>query len=233
MTREVRVLPDGDAFASAVAEEIAERNRACARIGRRFKVCLSGGETPLKVFAALKQVHLDWTNADVFWVDERAVPPESARSNYGNAWREFFQEIREARLYRIEGEGIDIDESARRYADLLEIHVPRRADRLPQFDLVLLGVGADGHVASIFPGDPEMSTTRACYARFIPQIEEWRVTLSMAAINAAECCLIIAQGKKKQQVVQAALSGGDTPIALVRPTSGTLIWMLDQDAAGV
>ncbi len=228
MTHEVQVLPDAQAVAWEAAARLAAAARQAVQARGRFTLALSGGSTPLKLFALLGMgewlVRVPWEQAHIFWADERCVPPDHPESNYGAA--------RAALLSRLPTPEAD----AHRYAHVLRRHSDLAADGMPRLDLVLLGMGADGHTASLFPRTAALRVTDApTAANHVPQLKATRLTLTFPALNAARAVLFLVTGAEKAAALARVLAGPQEPEELpaqgVRPRDGTLAWLVDAAAA--
>ncbi|HEY5982594.1 MAG TPA: 6-phosphogluconolactonase [Anaerolineales bacterium] len=219
-------------FVDAAAEAVGERGR--------FLVCLSGGTTPQGLYALLAQSpqrdSIDWTRVHAFWGDERCVPPEDLNSNYRTAADLLLSRvpIPSENIHRVRTE-LEPELAAGDYAlTLRRFAEPPYA--WPRFDLVLLGLGEDGHTASLFPGakDDYEGPTLAVRSSD-SQRPGWRVTLTPPVFNAARRILFLVHGAGKSKVVADVLYGGRRPELLpaqqIRPADGELIWMLDNAAA--
>jgi len=202
-----------------------------------FTVALSGGTTPKQLFEYLAmhgQGTVDWTKILFFWSDERCVAPDNADSNYHMAKFCLLDklEIPEEHIFRIHGEAEPIEE-AKRYSLILEENVPLR-NGLPCFDLILLGLGEDGHTASIFPGNTHLfESARYCESVKHPQTGQQRVTLTGSVINNADNVVFLVTGSGKAEIVSRVLNTAknDYPASLVSPVHGRIKWFLDQNAA--
>jgi 6-phosphogluconolactonase len=209
----------------------------------RFLLALSGGKTPEQVYHRLSSrsfaVSQDWSRTDFFFSDERCVPPDHPESNYRLADQALFRplNIPQDRIHRMRGEHPDPQAAAREYEDLLR--AVSGADRMPwpQLDLVMLGIGNDGHTASLFPGsDALQERWRWVTVGHAPSIPPTRLTLTLGVINQATVVLFLASGTSKADIVKRVLEPQQTsdrqlPAALVRPEGGRLIWLLDRAAA--
>jgi 6-phosphogluconolactonase len=213
-------------------------NKAIGARGVCF-IALSGGETPRPVYRLLGtaqlRVRVDWSGVHLFFADERVVPSTDPLSNDGMIERELISHINIPRknVHRIEGEKKPELAAAEYERQLQQIIF----DRDLQFDIIILGLGEDGHTASIFPGTEVVEEKRAlASAVFVPHLGKWRVTLTFRSINNAREILFLVSGKKKARVVQQVLQAADPPeklpATMVHPFDGTIRWMLDQDAAG-
>nr|WP_299389008.1 6-phosphogluconolactonase [Allomuricauda sp.] len=206
-----------------------------------FHVALSGGSTPKVIFDILAENFadkIDWANIHFYWGDERCVPPTDDQSNYNMTVEHLFSkvEIPEGNIHRVLGENDPISE-AMRYANLLEINLDR-VEGVPQFDLVILGMGDDGHTASIFPHEIELwHAEDHCVVATHPDSGQKRVSINGKVINTAKEVAFLVTGPSKAEKVQAILEkvkGFDAyPAALVNPKSGKLLWFMDADAASL
>jgi len=204
-----------------------------------FHVALSGGSTPKIVFDVLADNFagkVDWSKVHFYWGDERCVPPTDDESNYKMTVEHLFSKIDvpEANIHRILGE-IDPVNEALRYANLLEINLDR-VDKVPQFDLVILGMGDDGHTASIFPHEIALwDAEDHCVVATHPDSGQKRVSINGKVINTAKEVAFLVTGASKAEKVEAVIEkneGSDAyPASLVNPASGNLVWFLDEAAA--
>jgi 6-phosphogluconolactonase len=239
---ETQVVESEDALAEAAALAIVEAAVDAIAVRGRFTLVLSGGDTPRRTYARLAQTpfrdRIDWLKTRVFFGDERGVPPDHRDSNYGMAWATLLSKVPvpPASIFRIRGEGEDPETAAADYARALTEALGLRRGERPRFDLVLLGLGVDGHTASLFPGSPVLKevfrTVVAVHATAaaIPQ----RITLTLPVLNAAAEVLFLVAGPEKAKVVKAALGDQATlPAAMVRPGEGRLRWLLDRAAASL
>jgi 6-phosphogluconolactonase len=178
-----------------------------------------------------------WTDIHFFWGDERHVSPDHADSNYRMAVEAMLSKVPvpPANVHRIRGELPDADRSAREYEDAIRSCV--EGEPIPRFDLIHLGVGTDGHTASLFPGTPALEEPqRLCVANWVPRLNTHRITLTLPVLNAARAVVFIATGLEKAPIVQRVLHDSTEPVPLpaqlIRPADGELWWMLDRAAAG-
>lgn len=242
MSREVRVYSNSLLLSRALAERVANVAEKAFAARGRFVVCLAGGSTPRAAYELLTTQEytslVDWQNAYVFWGDERCVPPESPESN-ARMVRETllnFVPVPVNHIYRIHGE-MEPELAARQYDETLrEFFRHRMASALPRFDLVLLGMGSDGHTASLFPGASVLrEQTRWVAAHHVPSLDAWRITLTPPALNAAANVIFLVAGAEKAETVRSVLEGpeipGQLPAQLIKPENGSLLWLLDDHAA--
>ncbi len=214
-----------DAIAAAAAEAIAERGR--------FTIALSGGNTPRPVYQRLASAPLDWSRVHVFFGDERCVSPRDARSNYHMAKLALLDRvpIPPGNVLRMRGE--DPPEAA---ADAYSVELRRELGDDGRLDLVLLGLGHDGHTASLFPGLAAVTETRrTAMASYVEFVGMWRLSLTPVAINAARRVVFVVTGDDKADILQRVLQGPRQPVVLpaqaIRPTARPAIWLLDRVAA--
>ena len=242
MTRDVRVYPNTGLLYRAVAERfVSISERALAARGR-FVICLAGGSTPRGVYELLTTQEytsqIDWNNAYIFWGDERSVPPESVDSNARMARETLLNHVPVPvnHIYRIHGELPPVQAAEQYDRTLRDFFRNRMSIDKPRFDLVLLGMGADGHTASLFPGTSALrEQERWVVANHVPSLNTWRITLTASALNAAANILFLVAGAGKAAMVKSVLEGPDDPVSLpsqlIAPENGALIWMLDEPAA--
>jgi 6-phosphogluconolactonase len=238
---EVRIADDPASLAETAAREVVDIARAAVAARGRFTVALAGGSTPRATYRRLAQpplaARMPWDRTLVFFGDERGVTPDHEDSNYGMAHTALLAHvpIPLEHVFRIHGEGADPDAVAADYARVLAEALGVRRGEIPRFDLVLLGLGIDGHTASLFPGSPVLKETFRTVAAVhaaaasVPQ----RFTLTYPVLNAAACVIYIVAGAEKAKVVKAALADRTMglPAAMVHPSDGRLVWMLDRAAA--
>ena len=240
---EIRIADDPSALAETAAREVVAVARAAVAARGRFTIALAGGSTPRATYQRLAQPPLagemPWDRTFVFFGDERGVPPDHPESNYGMARAALLSHvpIPSRQIFRIEGEASDTDAVAADYARTLGEMFRVRRGEVPRLDLVLLGLGIDGHTASLFPGSPVLKETFRIVAAVhaaaasIPE----RITLTYPILNAAACVIYLVSGAEKAKVVRAALAdqAGGVPAAMVRPSDGRLLWILDRAAAAL
>lgn len=217
----LRVFPTPEATAQAAAEAFAQAAREAVAARGAFRVALSGGSTPKLMYRALRKLpDVPWPAVHVYFSDERSVGPDSPDSNYRLAHDELltYVPIPAGQIHRMEGERRPLEEAARAYAALL----PER------LDVVLLGMGDDGHTASLFPGTEALEATGRVAANWVPKLNTGRLTFTFPEINAASERWLLVTGSGKAEVLRAVQAGeGDYPVARVREP----VWFLDAAAA--
>lgn len=226
MSRRVEIAATAEAFRDTGATLI---ERFLGVHSRRVCVMLAGGSTPNSIYEAVATRPLPWERLHVFWGDERCVPPDDELSNYRSAREALLDRvpIPAANIHRIPGE-LAAPDAAR----TAEIELRDVVGRDP-LDLVLLGMGADGHVASLFPGAPALDEQQA---RFVPTAGPFaeRITVTLPVINSAHHVLVMVQGAAKAHTVRSVLRAVPSPAlpaTLIAPTRGDAIWLLDAAAA--
>ena len=241
----VTVLPDADAVARRAAEEIVTAAEIAVREFGQFSIALAGGSTPEKAYALLAGPEfagrVPWDRCYFFFGDERVVPPDDPRSNVGMARRTLLDRVPvpPANIVPVPTDRGTVAACATAYAEILaERFGGSPGGPPPRFDLVLLGLGDDGHTASLFPGTPAVSEDHAWVVGTPPGIlppPVDRVTLTFPVLNAARAVHFLVTGEKKADVIRKVLTtnpGVDAaPAVGVRPTDGMLTWLLDEPAA--
>lgn len=236
---ELRICADAGAVARALAETFVAEGRAAIAERAAFRVALSGGTTPRAAYELLAvdplRASLSWSDVFVYFGDERCVPPDDERSNYRMARETFLDAvpIPSANVARMRGE-IDPGLAANEYASILRADLGER----PHLDLVLLGLGEDGHTASLFPGiAQDLEENSLVEAACPPAQAMWRITLTPKAINAAHRVVFAVEGAAKARALAAVYEGDRDPVTypaqLVRPSSGELTWLVDEAAASL
>lgn len=235
---EIKVFPTPELLAGDMSARLAEMINASASDGRIFSLAVSGGNTPRLLFESLAANYADKINWDflrLFWVDERCVPPDSDESNYGTMRRILLDRISLglSHAYRMKGEE-DPEQEARRYSDLLVSELSKK-NGLPFFDLVLLGMGDDGHTASIFPGNLGLiDTDSLCAVAANPYSGQKRITLTGKVINNAGRVAFLVTGRNKSTVAEKILTKtGDYlnfPASYISPSDGIIEWIFDEEA---
>ena len=240
---EIQCVRDAAALAEAAAEVIVNAAEEAVRTSGRFSIALSGGSTPKGLYTLLAtdvrcRAAIAWDKVHVFWGDERHVPPDHPDSNFRMANDALLSRvpIDRAHIWRMKGEYPDASKAADEYEHDLREAFRLRAGEVPRFDLVLLGIGADGHTASLFPDTPVLKETeRLVASTWVPRLQTDRITLTVPVLNNAACALFQALGAEKSAVLQDVLEGPyepeRLPAQLVRPHRGRLMWIVDSSAA--
>lgn len=242
-TSEIRLSRDRQAWAAAAAELVQAVGQEAVAARGHFLIALSGGATPEFLYRALTSPpfvdRFDWSRTTFFFSDERCVPPDDPRSNYALANKSLFTplHIAPSQVYRMAGESPDPQAAAIESEQQLRRATRTDAPAQPQLDLILLGLGEDGHIASLFPGTPILRDRQSMIAvTQSPKDPPTRLTMTLGVINRASVVLFLVSGAAKAGVVSAILdpkseAERQLPASLVAPEEGRLIWLLDQAAA--
>lgn len=233
----VWIVPDETALAAAAADRFVDIVDAVLRTREHAHVAVAGGSTPRAMNALLaaepRRSRVDWPRVRFFFGDERCVPPDDPESNYRMTRETLFDPlgIDPGHVFRIHGEE-DPHVAADRYAETLM----RELGSHPRFDLIFLGMGPDGHTASLFPGTAALGeTARLVFANRVEKLATWRITLTAHVINDAAAVAITCGGASKADALHAVFDGpadpNRYPVQLIRPRDGRLFWLIDEAAA--
>jgi 6-phosphogluconolactonase len=237
----ISVFDDPEQVAEAAADAFARRALQAVERAGAFNVALSGGSTPKLLFAFLAsgslRARLAWDKVHFFWGDERSVPPDHPESNFGAARDILLSrlDIPAGNIHRIEAELDDPDEAAARYEADLRRHFRLAEGELPRFDLVFLGMGADGHTASLFPGSEALEERRRLVVpAWVESLKTYRVTLTCPVFNNAACIMFLITGQEKAETLRAVVEQGAEPphypAQRIRPHNGETLWYVDKAA---
>jgi 6-phosphogluconolactonase len=237
MKEEIEIFEDKENLAKRLVEVLEIEIRNAASRNTKINIALSGGSTPGMFFKELAKNYsekISWTKVKFFWGDERCVPPDDPESNYGTAKNILLDRIKipSENIFRIKGENKPLEE-VERYSKILEENLTKK-NNLPFFDLIFLGMGEDGHTASIFPDQIElMNSQKNCAVSTHPETNQKRITLTGNVINNAGKVIFLITGKSKAKVLSEVINNKYKiyPAANVNPLNGKLIWMLDKEAA--
>jgi len=237
MGAEVKIVADNTALARAAAQEFHRLAEEAVRERGLFSVALSGGNTPRAVYAVLASEHkqLPWDRIHVFFGDERHVPPDDPDSNFRMASESLLSNvpIPEKNVHRIRAE-LDAPAAAMEYDRELREFFHSTGHDWPRFDMILLGLGDDGHTASLFPGSKALTESSGWVtANWVEKLQTFRITLTFPVINHAAEVLFLVSGPGKAQVLSDVLKPGAKkyPAQGVQPEDGRLLWLADRDAA--
>jgi 6-phosphogluconolactonase len=236
--RTIRIFEDEQAFQRAAVEQVVAVLGAALSERGEATLVLTGGKTPRPIYQMLasppERERIAWERVHFFWGDERCVPPDDPQSNFGMAWESMLAEfpVSQDHLHRMLGEMEDTDKAARRYE--AEIYKVIPGPREPSFDLVILGMGEDGHTASLFPGT-EWDEERLVVGNFVPKLGSWRITMTPHLLNAARSVIFLVSGASKAKVLAGVLEGpqGVFPAQRVSPARGDLTWLVDAAAGAL
>ena len=235
----IKIFESDTQLVEGLVDDMIEYFENQLKIVPFVSVALSGGNTPKKIYKYISEKYGDltiWENIKFFWGDERCVPPEDPESNFGAAKELFFDKIKKTglQIFRMRGEENPANE-AERYASLL-LNEIENENGLPRFDLVILGIGEDGHTASIFPNQMDLlSSQKICEVSTNPENGQKRITLTGTVINMSKRVTFMATGESKQDVLRAIHNNEPAarkfPAAKIAPQNGLIDWYLDSDAA--
>ncbi len=240
-TYDVLICADAAELAREAARRFAELADIFVNDIGRFAVALSGGSTPKAMFHILADKPfadaLPWRSIFFFWGDERCVPPDHADSNYRMANETLLSKVAIPRenIFRIPAEDEDHERAAASYSETLQKFF---AEQKPHFDLVFLGMGADGHTASLFPGTAALhANDRIVVANYVEKLQSWRITLTAETINRARNIIFLVAGEDKasalKEVIEGPRNSEKYPSQLIEPFHGSLLWMVDEAAASL
>jgi 6-phosphogluconolactonase len=233
--------PDAATVAREAAVRIARGLRDAIEARGAASIALSGGNTPRDAYGTLaKDTSVDWAKVEVLWVDERAVPPTDDRSNYLHAKETLLDTARipAARVHRMPADEADLEKAARDYERVVRTCVRPDEHGVPAFDVMVLGVGDDGHTASLFPGEPTVEITdRSVAAVPAKGAREARLTLTAPVIEAARSVIVLAVGAAKNGPLERVwlVEGNlrDTPARVIRRAHESITWIIDRAAGGL
>jgi 6-phosphogluconolactonase len=240
---EIIVLKDDAALSRKAAEILVGCISEALSRKAKFSVALSGGSTPKALFSLLVEDasftdRIPWDKIHFFWGDERHVPPQDKQSNFrmANEMMLTKAQVRGENIHRMCTEQSDSAKVAQDYETELKNFFQLTTDQLPALDLNLLGLGPDGHTASLFPGTKALyQNDRLVVANWVDKFQTHRITMTVPVLNNADTIVLLVSGKEKAEVLQKVLEGDHQPdvlpAQLIQPTHGRLIWLVDQAAA--
>jgi 6-phosphogluconolactonase len=236
--RQIRVVPDPSQIAAVAAEVILPAADAAIAARGNFSIALAGGNTPKALYQLLATSsyasHIDWKNWHIYFGDERCVPPAHPDSNFRMANEALLSHVSipPDNVHRMKGE-IEPQRAATEYGEMLKQNFGDGG-----LDLVLLGMGDDGHTASLFPNTTALAEKRhRCVANRVEKLGVWRITLSAPFINQSRQVVVMVSGAGKaqrlEQVLQGPLDSQNLPIQMIQPATGQILWIMDAPAAGM
>jgi 6-phosphogluconolactonase len=241
VSAEIRILTTPQELFEAAAEEVVRVANTAVKEHGRFTIALSGGSTPKSLYNLLAtnaRTSLPWDRIFFFWGDERHVPPKDADSNYRMADEAMLSKVpvSVANVFRMPAENPDAPAAAEAYEQTLRKFFQLSAGEFPRLDLILLGMGPDGHTASLFPGTAGLQEkSRLVIANWVEKLKTHRLSFTLPVLNAARCIAFLVSGTDKAPALRAVLeenvSGEQYPSKLVQPKDGKLIWFVDRAAA--
>ena len=239
----IQVFTDIDAISRAAAETIVEHVSESLQTHDVYTIALSGGSTPRRLYELLAhdaklQEEIAWDRVHFFWGDERHVPPGHPDSNYHMAYEALLSQVPvpSTNIHRIRSEEPDADKAAADCERELYRFFKIDAGQMPRFNCVLLGMGPDGHTASLFPGTSALNESkRLVVANWVEKFQSYRITLTGPVFNNADRILFLVGGMEKADILKVVLEDDSTatrfPVQLIQPTHGKVTWFLDQSAA--
>lgn len=241
--RDIHVYPTSQTLLEAAAHHLLDHAHQAIATRDSFSLALAGGSTPKGLYAMLAapplRTQLDWTKVRFFWGDERHVPPDHADSNYRMVHEALLTHlpISTAQVHRVPSELPDAQTVADRYEAVLREQFDVSESDIPRFDLILLGMGPDGHTASLFPGTQAVhATSRLVAAPWVETLQTSRITFTPVLLNHARQVTFLICGHAKAATLHAVLEGpfqpDRLPAQVIRPRAGTLTWLVDQEAGG-
>jgi len=234
----VEILTDADELASRAAQLVLDHSLKSTSSKETFSIGLSGGSTPKTLYQLLADPDEDfrnrfpWGHTHFFWTDERHVGPDSPDSNYRMAYDAMLARVQvpQANIHRVFGELKNAERAATDY----EKELKKFLGQSPTLDLVLLGMGADGHTASIFPGSEVLNEREQLVAApWVDKLNSYRITMTLPILNNANAVLFLVSGKEKAEMLSQVLRGtrNQYPVEAIQPTNGSLSWLVDSAAA--
>src|SRR5213595_2861875 len=220
-------------FATDAANFILDEAHKVLGERSEFRIALSGGNTPVPIYTRLAAIghDLPWELTRITFGDERCVPPDDRESNFRMARETLLAPaaVPEKSIFRMRGE-IDPQVAAQEYQDQLDLMATQRGEPIYRHDLILLGLGDDGHTASLFPGTAALDEmTRRVMANFVPKVNAWRLTFTFPLLNAARRILFLVGAKKNPALIEHVLQGDSQyPAARVNPSAGEVMWMIGE-----
>ena len=243
--RELRILADANAIAQTAAAEFLEAAKEAVREKGSFSVALSGGSTPKALYGLLMsnpvlQAMVPWSKTQFFFGDERHVPPDDTESNFRMATEAMLAKapIDPKQVHRIKGEKRNAAQAAEEYEEDLRASFKLAEGQLPRFDLVLLGMGPEGHTASLFPGTKALKEEhRLVVSNWVGKFYTDRITLTPPVLNNAARVLFMVHGAEKAPALKAVIEGpyepDQLPAQIIKPNEGKVLWLVDPSAAAM
>jgi len=239
----IKIVNDLAEICRTAAAEIVHLADRTATPAKPFTIALSGGSTPSGLHALLAsdpafRDRLPWPHLHFFWGDERHVPPDHPQSNYRMAYDTLLSlaPVPAENIHRVRTEESDPALTAEKYEQELQAFFGLEAGQLPRFDCILLGMGPDGHTASLFPGTEALhESKRLVVANWVEKFKSYRITLTVPVLNQADSVIFLVSGHEKAEALKEVLQGDRQPdrfpAQLIRPNPGKLLWIVDRAAA--
>jgi 6-phosphogluconolactonase len=234
---EIRILDTSAELFQAAAQEFAALAAQAVQTNGRFTIALSGGSTPRSLYSLLASgaiPNITWDKIFFFFGDERFVPPDHPDSNYRMVLETgLFFKVSDGQVFRVPTEEKDPETAARNYEQKIQKFFKLKAGEFPRFDLILLGLGPDGHTASLFPDTGALNEdTRLVVANWVEKFHSYRITFTFPVLNHAACDMFLVSGADKADIVREVLKNenANLPSQRVRPANGRLLWLVDRAA---
>jgi 6-phosphogluconolactonase len=244
--REVRILKDGAAIARLAADKFLDLAQAAVKQRGSFSVALAGGSTPKLLYSLLAgdsalRAAVPWDKMHLFFGDERHVGPDDAQSNFKMAFDAMLSKVpvKQDQVHRMKGEYPDAEKAASEYEQELRAHFGSKESELPRFDLVLVGMGDEGHCLSLFPGTRALhpASGRTVVRNWVGKLFTDRITITAPVANNAANVIFTVTGKEKALALKGVLEGPhepeQLPSQLIQPVKGTLLWLVDEAAGSM
>ncbi len=241
---QLQIVANAEELSMVAAERFINLAREAVQERGLFTVALAGGSTPKSLYTVLAdernsfRPYVPWDNTHFFWGDERPVPPDHPESNYRMASETMLSRVPvlPGNVHRIKSENVDASNTAEKYEQTLCNFFRLGEGQLPRFDLVFLGMGPDGHTASLFPGSSAVNeTSRLVVAPWVEKLGSYRITVTPPVLNNAGCVIFLVSGKEKAETLRQVLQGDSHPelfpAQIINLSNGRLVWLADQAAA--
>jgi 6-phosphogluconolactonase len=237
--REIKIFETPAKLFEAAAQEFISQALEAIRSQGVFSVALSGGSTPKSLYSLLASdstQNVPWDQTRFFWSDERHVPPDHPDSNFRMAYEAMLSKVPvpAGNIFRVHSEDANAELAAAEYEQDLYRAFKLAPGEFPRFDLILLGIGPDGHTASLFPETTALKESkRLVVANWVEKFNTYRITFTLPVLNAAACVMFLVTGNEKGDALQQVFSQqpDGPPAKMVRPANGRLLWLLDRAAA--
>ena len=241
--REIKIVADTEALCREAADEILGRINATLRVKEVFAIVLSGGSTPKNLYALLAgstpySDEIPWSKIHFFWGDERHVPPDHPQSNFRMTREAMLSKapVPDQNIHRVRAEEPNAGKAAAEYEKEIRTFFGLAIGQLPCFDCILLGMGPDGHTASLFPGTVALQEKqRLVVANYVEKFKAYRITMTAPVLNNADTIIFLVGGKEKAETLQKVLEGSPQPdlfpSQLIQPSHGQLLWLIEHAAA--
>ncbi len=239
----IQIVDNAEALSTAAAETIVEHLRSALQTRDAYSIALSGGSTPRGLYALLAddsewRRQIPWNRVHFFWGDERHVPPDHPDSNYRMAFETLLSKVPvpPQNIHRMRAEDPDAEKAAEDYVREIRRFFNIASGEIPRFDCVLMGIGSDGHTASLFPGTSALNEhKRLVTATWVEKLRSFRITLTLPVFNNADLILFVVSGSHKADILKAVLESDRKrepyPAQRIQPKHGSMLWLVDRQAS--